>query len=96
MTRETSIPCFKCEKPLQAAAPYDDDRLLIQPYEGVMFRSSGNYGSTVWDPQSSSWELHIIICDECMKANKHNIVHSQLQQIARYSYERWNPAPWAD
>lgn len=89
-----AINCFRCNKQLDAAAP-DSDRLPIQPYGGVMFRAGGNYGSTIWDPQVRSWELHIIICDDCMLQNKQNIVHSQLNRVAKYSYELWNPAPWS-
>ena len=93
--KQTIVNCFKCDKPLQAAAP-DSEAFPFQPYEGVMFRSSGNYGSTVWDPQVRTWELHIIICDACLVSNKANVVSSQLARVAKYSYEHWNPAAFED
>lgn len=57
-----SIHCFSCNKQLKKVFK---DGEHPQPYGGAMFYSSGNYGSTVWDPMGAG-DLLIIICDECI------------------------------
>ncbi len=49
---------------------FNDDPLTTSPvYDGLIFRSTGNYGSTVHDPVPGGKEeiLQIIICDDCVK-----------------------------
>ena len=48
----------------------DENPLVISPvYNGLIFRSTGNFGSTVFDPMPIGVEeiLQVVICDDCMK-----------------------------
>jgi len=59
--------CFCCGKILQADTT--DNPMVISPiYDGLWFRTTGNYGSTVFDPMPIGTEeiLQIIICDDCI------------------------------
>jgi hypothetical protein len=56
-----SFPCIICGCPLERA--FDDYE--AQPSDGVMCSTSGNYGSTVYDPMDLS-ELAFNICDDCL------------------------------
>jgi hypothetical protein len=39
---------------------------------GTHFTSTGNYGSTVYDPMDGH-KIHIIVCDDCFKQNLNRI-----------------------
>lgn len=56
-----SFPCLICGCPLERAF----DGFEAQPNDGVMCETSGNYGSTVFDPMDLS-ELAFNICDDCL------------------------------
>lgn len=43
-------------------------------YDGVIFRASGNYGSSVFDPFPDNGFAEIIICDKCMVEKKDKIL----------------------
>jgi hypothetical protein len=67
------INCFKCNKELPT---YDEpEDTLRKPdsigivYDGLVFRATGNYGSTLFDPRPYDKELflEIYVCDECCK-----------------------------
>ena len=55
----------------------NDGDVSVPPiYDGLIFRSTGNYGSTIFDPLPrsrfvDSEFLQIAICDECIKNNLH-------------------------
>ena len=61
------INCFCCRSVVDIE-PGDDPTGAYPVYGGLIFRSTGNYGSTVFDPLPMSREevLQIIICDECI------------------------------
>jgi len=61
-----------------------EDPLVISPmYHGLIFRSTGNYGSTVFDPMPIGVEeiLQVIICDDCMKRKAKRVI--RLHNIRR-------------
>jgi len=74
----TTLPCIVCCKQLDPAFPQKEQDLLKethnttgnQPNNGTCFQSSGNYGSTVFDPVSTHIFAEINICDECWKMKK--------------------------
>ena len=60
--------CFSCNDVLEEE-PCSDPLTLHPIYDGLIFRSNGNYGSTIFDPMPIGVEemLQIIICDNCIK-----------------------------
>lgn len=88
-----SLPCIVCRRTLDDAFADQD---FNQPADATMFRSHGNYGSTVFDPGSTGERLDVNICDECLIAAArdgivgHTVtkpVHSQATSIV------WTPGP---
>jgi len=63
------VQCFCCDKELDAEFPLDDPLTLSPIYDGLIFRASGNFGSTIFDPMPTCQEeyLQVIICDDCIK-----------------------------
>lgn len=71
----TVINCFKCNKQLDSVwRSLDRDEAPVQPHDGVTFLAGGNYGSRIWDPCTSSLNLRIIICDDCLRENASNVL----------------------
>ena len=74
--------CICCGNILEAES--NDEPLTISGiYGGLIFRSVGNFGSTIFDPMPTQREemLQVIICDECIK-NYINLV-SHIRNIDR-------------
>jgi len=67
------LPCIVCGKYLFPVFPRQDQPDQHQPNGAVMFRSSGNYGSTVFDPLDSRDEIEINVCDECVTRHQDRI-----------------------
>lgn len=74
---QNAVPCFRCGQVLDyafsrpvGAPPHN------QPADGCVFRSYGNYGSTVFDPYRESAWLEIAICDACLLACREHLVFS--------------------
>ena len=44
------------------------------PNDAVVFKSSGNYGSALFDPMDGSVSIQIYVCDDCLKEHQANIV----------------------
>jgi hypothetical protein len=62
---EYALPCIVCGRELRnvfPGGPADN-----QPADGIVVRTSGNYGSTVWDSFDGQ-VLEFDICDPCMVA----------------------------
>lgn len=70
------LPCIVCGKELTPVwfSPTANKKDLHQPHDAVMFRSSGNYGSTIFDPCDRS-EIEINVCDECVVRHQNRIWH---------------------
>ena len=60
--REASLPCLVCGKTLVQEMPG-----YPAPGDGVLCTTSGNYGSTVFDPMDGE-RLRFNVCDECLTA----------------------------
>jgi len=71
--------CFCCGKKLDLDIHCGDDKPhVISPvYEGLRFRSSGNFGSTIYDPMPISKRefLEIVVCDACIMKRKEKVRH---------------------
>jgi hypothetical protein len=83
---KVAMPCFKCGKTLLNVW-YEGN----QPQEGVNFTTCGHYGTKVFDPMDGT-ELHISICDDCLKENSDKVVHAtpiQSAFIQKYNYKPW-------
>lgn len=57
-----ALPCIVCGEPLKNV--WEDTQ--NQPDDGVACTTSGNYGSTVWDPVLTGEFLEFNICDPCL------------------------------
>lgn len=73
--------CFGCGKELQIE-PVDNPATIHPVYGGLVFRSLGNYGSTVFDPISPRFGgykgdslLQIVICDDCVTKEGKGVMH---------------------
>jgi hypothetical protein len=67
-----------------------DDR--PEPLGATRFRSSGNYGSGVWDEADSLRQITINVCDECLRAACGRVTLVE-RSIARdlFTYSPWTP-----
>jgi hypothetical protein len=59
------LQCIICDTSFESAVPEGFGE--NQPSEGTVFTSSGQYGSTAFDPLDGS-VLEITICDPCLRA----------------------------
>lgn len=61
------VKCFCCNKVIETEVN-ENPIIISATYDALIFRATGNYGSTVFDPQPSGREdlLQIIICDDCI------------------------------
>lgn len=75
------LPCFRCGRELEQINRGTGDR---QPAGGTVFRSHGNYGSTVYDPPMYTRNglhdeyLEINICDVCMTTHTQRVLHVRI------------------
>lgn len=70
------VQCICCDKWLHAEFLDRDDPLTTSPvYDGLIFRSTGNFGSTIFDPMPIGVEeyLQVVICDDCIKAKSNHV-----------------------
>lgn len=71
--------CFICEKPI----PVDDAAV----YGGTVWRTTGNFGSRVYDSVNDGTYLEIVICDECLVTRKQHVVEvvtmHQVKEVSR-------------
>jgi hypothetical protein len=88
--------CFVCGKAMQpsccqSCARNPREIALLPPNGGTTWESDGNYGSTVWDPINETAYLHIVICDECLKAGSHRVRFLRKQSKIEVTEQRpWN------
>lgn len=81
----TNITCIVCGKVLEPVVTdttfygemeYAKDMPNVQPYDGVVFTATGNYGSAVHDPYGPEAELLVaVVCDECV-TKYHDRLHT--------------------
>lgn len=77
MNSSTLVPCVICGL-LQPRVMQDTE---AQPDHGLMFTTTGNYGSTVFDPDDGT-ALLVIICDGCI------VRASEQQRVLTYKKYR--------
>ena len=61
------LNCFCCKKNIENI---DWSNADVHPYNAMHFRTYGHYGSSVFDPMNGEIYIDIVICDECVVANK--------------------------
>jgi hypothetical protein len=94
------LPCFVCGSEMEPAGGGDGG---VQPSDGTMWSSSGNYGSAVWDdfPQlGDQRHLLILVCDGCLRdaGARGRVVLSTARRSVDWAHEPWTaddpePAP---
>ena len=68
MSEYVRLNCMCCNRIVEGDV--NENPLIISPvYNGLIFRATGNFGSTVFDPMPIGVEeiLQVVICDDCMK-----------------------------
>ncbi len=66
--------CFCCDRVMETEST--DNPIIIHPvYDGLIFRATGNFGSTIFDPITEEEILQVIICDDCVKRNAKRVTH---------------------
>lgn len=83
------LPCIMCDKILDPAFPLEKETIAAQPYGATTFFSSGQYGSTVFDPIDDSM-LQINVCDECLEKKYQNVGLDKGPYIPTV---KWTPPP---
>jgi hypothetical protein len=86
--------CFVCNKEMTPSCPPKDGKngLLDPPSGGTGWRTRGNYGSVLWDSLTGHEQLHIIICDQCLKdRQKHVVSFFETSRIDRKDVKNWSP-----
>ena len=86
-----SCTCICCGNGF-ATESSDNPIDIFSVYGGLIFRSTGNYGSHVFDPMPTQKEemLQVIICDECIRKNAsrvkriHNIKRKVTAKIEKF------------
>jgi hypothetical protein len=62
--------CFVCACEIERDHDHDPDDLVTvgSTYNALVFRATGNFGSTLFDPIEVHEFLEICICDTCVKS----------------------------
>ena len=70
-----SCTCICCGNGF-ATESSDNPINIFAVYGGLIFRSTGNYGSQVFDPMPIREEemLQVIICDRCIRKNTSRVM----------------------
>ena len=99
MVNLPGMTCIVChdEVPNVGVPPYSH----LQPHGGTLFTTRGHYGSGVFDPGWAGWadhnnknELHIVICDGCLRAVASQVIWSEdvtPYQPPVHNYEIFDP-----
>lgn len=88
------VKCFCCDKWLSVEFFDSNNPLTINPvYDGLIFRTTGNFGSKIFDPMPIGVEefLQVVVCDDCIK-NKakwvtriHNIQRNTTSEAGEFN-----------
>jgi hypothetical protein len=62
--------CLICEKDIRLECSGKDSTVIPAAYDATVWRTTGNYGSTLFDPFDESAETYLeaFVCDGCLKA----------------------------
>ena len=73
--------CFVCEKEIE---------VTDFVYDATIWKSHGNFGSTVFDPIEDNRHLEILICDECLQKKRGSVedvsVRVDYKEISRIKF----------
>lgn len=72
--KKTKEKCFVCDKPLTGEEPGRCPTIIRPLYDGLWFRATGNFGSTIFDPIPDNGYIELAICDECVTKKAKQIV----------------------
>lgn len=73
--RESSTnQCFVCGRLLSAPLPRASGKAISAIDDGLIFRATGNYGSSIFDPGDDQF-IEIVICDACAVARQERSRH---------------------
>lgn len=70
--------CISCDKTLEKdphGSDFTGQDVIPSIYGAVIFRGTGNYGSTVYDPMDGGHFLEVYLCDECILKKAEKIFH---------------------
>lgn len=72
-----SVNCILCNLPLRAEKGIGETDTIGVVYDGVVCRTFGNYGSSVYDPHMVTYAEHLefYICDGCILKRLPDIKH---------------------
>ena len=76
-TKKYQRICFCCDKKL-GSAMRGKDEFRFPPNDATVWRSYGNYGSTVFDPMNNSF-LEAYICDACLVKGKKKLFRARTE-----------------
>lgn len=86
------LPCISCGAILESALPGTPDVDIVnQPYKGTVFTSTGQYGSTVFDPITGADFIEITVCDSCLVNHKDRVLRGRTAREITVTYEPWDP-----
>ncbi|AXV09950.1 hypothetical protein DVS28_b0180 (plasmid) [Euzebya pacifica] len=58
--------CIRCNAEVADALRTDPANGPVPAERAVVFTSSGNYGSAVFDPDEPGKTLEVVVCDDCL------------------------------
>lgn len=66
--RNSLISCIVCDKEMDnwAYTMHGGKKVEVHPMSGLHFRSTGHYGSSIFDPMGTGEHLDVAICDLCV------------------------------
>lgn len=74
-TDKVFVQCFVCQKDIERESLRDDHVCINPVHGGLVFRATGNYGSTIFDPLGGGEFIEIYICDKCVEDQADSIKH---------------------
>jgi hypothetical protein len=86
------LPCIVCDAGFES--PVGSKNESNMPYQGTVFSSHGNYGSTVWDPMWKKTTIEVNICDDCLKkaAREDKVYVCTVKEDTTYTTALWDPS----
>lgn len=80
----TIVPCFVCGSTLERV--FEDE---LQPSDGVMCQTHGNYGSRIFDPFQGPG-LVFLVCDGCLVEREDRVREPHIETSHTVSYRAWD------
>lgn len=81
------ISCIVCNHELKNLEW--DENVEVHPYDGLHFRTYGNYGSAIFDPVMEPAHLDVAICDLCIMTNLDKVRGNGVQSL-RDNFDLYN------